>query len=261
MLKILFIVDIVGETGRDCVKKILPEIKDSYDLIIANGENAAGGKGISKQVFEELLNTGIDVITLGNHTFARKEVQEIISHPQLVRPLNFPEGNPGVGSCVIKTEEEQPVAVINILGRVFTLDCLDCPFRSIDKILPEIYLKTKVIIVDFHAEATSEKLAMGYFLDGKVSAVVGTHSHVPTNDAQILPNGTGYITDVGMCGAENSIIGLNIEPVLKRFLLGTPHKFQVAKGSCQFNAVELYIDELTGKCVNIVPFVKKHIKV
>lgn len=253
MIKILFIGDIVGETGRKCVKFIFSQKinVDEYDLVIANGENLAGGKGISKSVFEEIINYGVDIVTLGNHTFSRKEVVDIINHPQLVRPLNYPEGNPGQGYAFIKTKKGVDICVINLLGRVFTIECIDCPFRSVAKVLDSIRDKTKVIIVDIHAEVTSEKNALGYFLDGKVSAVLGTHTHVPTSDYKILPNGTAYISDVGMCGPQNSIIGLEIELVLKRFLLGIPQKFSVAKGKCQFNAVELLIDEATGKCLEI----------
>ncbi|MFN3550853.1 MAG: TIGR00282 family metallophosphoesterase [Endomicrobiia bacterium] len=253
MIKVLFIGDIVGESGRNCVKLVLSKKINinEYDLIIANGENLAGGKGISKNVFEEVINSGVDIITLGNHTFSRKEVLDIINHPQLVRPLNYPEGNPGQGYAFIKTKKGIDVCIINLLGRVFTIECIDCPFRSIAKVLDEIKEKTKVIIVDFHAEATSEKNALGYFLDGKVSAVLGTHTHIATSDYKILPNGTGYISDVGMCGPQDSIIGLEIESVLRRFLLGVPQKFNVAKGRCQFNAVELTIDEVTAKCLDI----------
>lgn len=253
MVKILFIGDIIGEPGRKCVKYVLDNKlnKTDYDLIIANGENLAGGKGISKNVFEEILNYGVSVVTLGNHTFSRKEVVDIINHPQLVRPVNYPEGNPGQGYCIVKTKDNVDICVINILGRVFTIETLDCPFRTVSKVLDEIRNITKIIVVDFHAEVTSEKNAMGYYLDGKVSAVVGTHTHVPTCDAKILPLGTGYITDVGMCGPQNSVIGLEIESVLKRFLLGIPQKFNVATGRCQFNAVELDIDNDTGKCKSI----------
>lgn len=259
MIKVLFIGDIVGEPGRQCVKYVFNNLINltEYNLVVANGENLAGGKGISKNVFDEILSYGVDIVTLGNHTFSRKEVEDIISHPQLVRPLNYPEGNTGQGFSIIKTKNGVDVCVINLLGRVFTVECIDCPFRTVNQLVNEI--KTKVIIVDFHAEVTSEKNAMGYFLDGKVSAVVGTHTHVPTNDAKILPNGTGYITDVGMCGPELSVIGLEIETVLKRFLLGIPQKFHVAKGKCQFNAVELLINETTGKCENIKPIIYNNI--
>ncbi len=263
MIKILFIGDIVGEPGRKCVKHVFDNLLDisNYDLIVANGENLAGGKGITKDVFEEIISYGIDVVTLGNHSFSRKEAELIINHPQIVRPLNYPEGNPGQGYSYIKTKTGYEICVINILGRVFTIECLDCPFRTVNSILEEIKKRTGIIIVDFHAEVTSEKNAMGYFLDGKVSAVVGTHTHVPTNDAKILPNGTGYITDVGMCGPEVSIIGLDIGSVLKRFLLGVPQKFNVAKGSCQFNSVEIYIDEKTAKCCSIKPIIFNNLTV
>ncbi|MCS7151957.1 MAG: TIGR00282 family metallophosphoesterase [Endomicrobia bacterium] len=263
MLKILFIGDIVGEPGRKCVKYVFDNLLDrkNYDVVIANGENLAGGKGISKSVFEEILSYGVDVVTLGNHTFSRKEVEEIINSPQLIRPLNYPEGNQGQGYCIITTKNNIDVCIVNLLGRVFTVECLDCPFRTINNLIEEIKNRTNVIIVDFHAEVTSEKNAMGYFLDGKVTAVVGTHTHVPTNDAKILPNGTGYITDVGMCGPENSVIGLEIETVIKRFLLGVPQKFNVAKGKVQFNAVELYVDEVTGKTKQIKQIIYNSIEI
>jgi metallophosphoesterase (TIGR00282 family) len=251
MLKILFIGDIVGEPGRLSVANFLYKNKQSYDIVIANGENSAGGKGISKNVFYEMLNLGIDVVTLGNHTFARKEVVEIINEPKIVRPLNYPEGNLGQGYYILNLSDGTKVAIVNLLGRVFTVECLDCPFKTIEKFLPQIYSETKIIIVDFHAETTSEKNAMKYFLDGRVSAVLGTHTHIATNDAQITLNGTGYITDVGMCGPKNSVIGLVPEIIIKRFLLCTPQKFVVAGGETQFNAVELFIDEKTSKCIKI----------
>ncbi|MCX7910677.1 MAG: TIGR00282 family metallophosphoesterase [Endomicrobia bacterium] len=262
MIKILFIGDIIGEIGRKCVKYVLENRLDKgkYDLIIANGENLAGGKGISKSVFEEILSYGVGVVTLGNHTFARKEVLEIISHPNLIRPLNYPEGNPGQGYCIVKTKDGQEICVINLLGRVFTVECLDCPFRAINEVLDMLREKTKTIIVDFHAEATSEKKALGYFLDGRVSAVLGTHTHVATADFMIMNNGTGYISDVGMCGSQNSIIGLEPEGVLKRFLLGVPQRFNVATGPCEFNAVELSIDETTGRCLEISQIIFRDIK-
>ncbi len=263
MIKILFIGDIIGEPGRKCVNFVLQNKlnKEDYDLIIANGENLAGGKGISKSVFEEILSFGVDIVTLGNHTYSRKEVLDIINHPQLVRPINYPEGNQGQGYCIVKTKKGVDVGIINILGRVFTIECLECPFKTTNAVLEQIRSKTKVIIVDIHAEATSEKNALGYYLDGKVSAVLGTHTHVPTNDAKILPEGTAYISDVGMCGPENSVIGLEVESVLKRFLLCIPQKFSVAKGSCQFNSVEVSIDENTGKSQYIKPIIFNNINI
>jgi len=253
MIKILFIGDIIGEPGRKCVNYVLNNLlnKDDYDLIIANGENLAGGKGISKPVFEEIVNSGVGIVTLGNHTFSRKEVEEIINHPQIVRPLNYPEGVPGQGYSFIKTKTGVDICVINLLGRVFTIEGLDCPFRTTSNLLERIKEKTSIIIIDFHAEATSEKNAFAYFLDGKVSSILGTHTHVPTADAKILPNGTSYISDVGMCGPQISVIGLEVETVLKRFLYAIPQKFNVAKGVCQFNAVEVSIDETNGKSLSI----------
>lgn len=263
MLKILFIGDIIGEPGRKCVRYVFDNLLDrnNYDLVIANGENLAGGKGIAKNVFEEILSYGVDVVTLGNHTFSRKEVDEIINNPQLVRPLNYPEGNPGQGYCLVTAKQNVTVCVVNLLGRVFTIECLDCPFRTVNNLVERIKSETNIIIVDFHAEVTSEKNAMGYFLDGKVSAVVGTHTHVPTCDAKILPNGTAYITDVGMCGPQTSVIGLEVETVIRRFLLGTPHKFSVAKGKVQFNAVEIHIDENSGKSQSIKQIIYNDLEV
>jgi len=263
MIKILFIGDIIGEPGRKCVNYVLNNLlnKDDYDLIIANGENLAGGKGISKPVFEEIVNSGVGIVTLGNHTFSRKEVEEIINHPQIVRPLNYPEGVPGQGYSFIKTKIGVDICVINLLGRVFTIECLDCPFRTINKLLEKIKDRTNIIIVDIHAEVSSEKNAIGYFLDGKVSAVLGTHTHVPTADAKILSNGTAYITDVGMCGPQESVIGLEVETVLKRFLYAIPQKFNVAKGLCQFNAVEVSIDEKNGKSIGIKQVLFNNIKI
>ncbi|MEN3013782.1 MAG: TIGR00282 family metallophosphoesterase [Endomicrobiia bacterium] len=262
VVKVLFIGDIVGEAGRKCVKYVLENLlyEENFDLIIANGENSAGGKGISKSVFEEIISYGVDIITLGNHTFARKEVQQIITHPQLLRPLNYPEGNPGQGFCFVKKKDIE-ICVVNLLGRVFTVECLDCPFKTINKVIDDIRARTKVIIVDFHAEATSEKNAFGFFLDGRVSAVLGTHTHVATADAKITKNGTGYISDVGMCGPQESVIGLEVEGVLKRFLLCVPQKFQVAKGVCIFNAVKLLIDDVTGKCLDIKQIIFRDIQV
>jgi len=263
MIKILFIGDIIGEPGRKCVNYVLNNLlnKNEYDLIIANGENLAGGKGISKTVFEEIVKSGVEIVTLGNHTFSRKEVEEIINYPQIVRPLNYPEGVPGQGYCFAKTKSGIEICVINLLGRVFTIECLDCPFRTVNELLEKIKEKTNVVIVDIHAEVSSEKNAIGHFLDGKVSAVLGTHTHVPTADAKILPNGTAYITDVGMCGPQYSVIGLEIETVLKRFLYAIPQKFNVAKGPCQFNAVEVYIDEKNGKSLQIKQILFENINV
>jgi metallophosphoesterase (TIGR00282 family) len=263
MIKILLIGDIIGEPGRKCVNYVLNNLlnKDDYDLIIANGENLAGGKGISKPVFEEIVNSGVGIVTLGNHTFSRKEVEEIINHPQIVRPLNYPEGVPGQGYSFFKTKSGVDICVINLLGRVFTIECLDCPFRTINKLLEKIKDRTNIIIVDIHAEVSSEKNAIGYFLDGKVSAVLGTHTHVPTADAKILSNGTAYITDVGMCGPQESVIGLEVETVLKRFLYAIPQKFNVAKGLCQFNAVEVSIDEKNGKSIGIKQVLFNNIKI
>lgn len=259
-MRILFIGDIVGEPGRSAVRSVLASLKSRYDLVVANGENAAGGKGISWPAFDDLLTAGVHVVTLGNHTFARREVADIINHPQLVRPLNYPEGNPGSGSCVVRTRSDVPVAIVNLQGRTFMHECLDCPFRAANAVIDSLRAQAKVILVDMHAEATSEKLALARFLDGKVSAVVGTHTHVQTNDARILAGGTGFISDAGMCGPQDSVIGMQEEGILKRYLLCTPQRFTVAEGAAQFNAVDIAVDESTGRCLSIEPVTQRDIR-
>ncbi len=252
-MEVLFIGDIVGRPGRRCLKKIIPDIKQSYsiDFIIVNGENLAGGLGLTKETVEEILSVDIDVITSGNHIWAKKEGKEVLmTYNNVLRPLNYPEECPGKGYVIKESKNGIKIAVINVLGRVF-MQPLDCPFKTIDKILPEIKSIASIIIVDFHAEATSEKVAMGWYLDGKVSAVIGTHTHIQTSDETILDNGTSYITDVGMVGPYNSIIGMDKEIFIDRFLTQIPGKFEVAKGPCVFGAVIISIDELTGKSYRI----------
>ncbi|MEW6007097.1 MAG: TIGR00282 family metallophosphoesterase [bacterium] len=250
-MKVLFIGDIVGRKGRRILKEIIPRLKGErhIDLIIANGENSAGGFGITKKVADEIFACGVDIITGGNHIFAKKEIYEIMDSLPILRALNYPPSVPGRG-FIFKPCKGENVCVVSLCGRVF-MDSLDCPFRAIDGLLEEIKEKAKIIIVDIHAEATSEKVALGWFLDGRVSAVIGTHTHIPTADAKILPQGTAYITDVGMVGAENSVIGVKKELVLKKFLLLIPVRFEMAEDEGIFGGAYIDIDEKTGKALSI----------
>ncbi len=252
-MRILFIGDVVGKPGRNCLQKILPKMinENQYDLIIANGENAAGGTGITEKVFYELRETGVDVLTGGNHIWDKKDVFNFIDHePGLIRPLNYPPATtPGEGYVVIERNGKK-AAVINLIGRIF-MDAVDCPFRTVEAIMPELKEQASIVIVDMHAEATSEKQAMGWFLNGKASAVIGTHSHVQTADERILPDKTAYITDVGMVGLYDSILGVDRAGPLKRFLTQLPHKLEISKGREVFNAVDLEIDENSGEALSI----------
>jgi metallophosphoesterase (TIGR00282 family) len=242
-MNILFIGDVVGRPGRNFLKQNLNRLIKEYsvDFVIINGENSAGGVGVTKSTYDELIEYGADIITLGNHAWSKKEVFGFIEEADnLVRPANYPHGTPGKGYA-IKEKNGQRVAVINISGRVY-LDCLECPFITVDKILNEIKDKADIIIVDFHAEATSEKQALGWYLDGRVKAVLGTHTHVQTSDERILPNGTAYITDVGMTGPMNSILGVKKEIIIKKFTTGMPARFEVADGEVILGAVLIKLD-------------------
>lgn len=255
-MKTLIIGDVVGRPGRKMVREYLPKLKKKYrpQFTIVNGENAAGGKGITKKVYRQLLEAGAHVITMGNHTWDNREIFEFIDEaPRLVRPANFPAGTPGSGVTMVKINSIE-VAVINLQGRTFMPD-LDDPFRIADELIAEIQKKTPFIFVDFHAEATSEKQALGWYLDGKVTAVFGTHTHVQTNDARILPQGTAYLTDVGMTGAYDSIIGMKIESVLNKFLTQLPSRFEVAAGREQLNGAVIDVDPVTGRALAIEAFV------
>ncbi len=249
-MRILFIGDVVGKAGRDCLHQYLPELKDRkrIDFTIANGENAAGGAGMTQNIYIELRNMDIDVITGGNHIWDQKDVFNFIDHePRMIRPANYPlKTTPGQGTVIIEPANGGPgIAVINLIGRVFMKN-VDCPFLAADRELLLIKQKVKTVIVDFHAEATSEKQALGWYLDGRVSAVIGTHSHVQTADQRILPNKTAYITDVGMAGLYNSILGVDIEGPLTRFLTQLPHKLTISDGKKVFNAVIIDINEDNG---------------
>ncbi len=247
-MRILAIGDIIGKPGREAVDILLPDLRQQYrvDLVIANGENAAGGVGITALTAKELLDVGVDIITSGNHVWAHKDIlPHLDSDMPILRPLNYPPGVVGRGYLIRKN-----VMVVSLMGRTF-IGNLDCPFQAMDKLLAAVTPKTPVIIVDFHAEATSEKMAMGRYLDGRVSAVLGTHTHVGTIDHQIFPNGTAYVTDIGMTGPIDSIIGDKVELVISRFLSAIPHRLSVGEGRTVFNAVMVDIDESSGKARSI----------
>lgn len=252
-MRILFIGDIVGKPGRKALAGFLKEICTEYriDFTIANGENAAGGFGITESVAGELFGAGIDVLTTGNHVWDKKEaITYLPKENRILRPLNYPPGTPGVGSITVRSRTGVPVGVVNIEGRVF-MRPVDCPFRAVEAELEVLGKDAAVILVDFHAEATSEKLAMGWFLDGRASAVVGTHTHVQTADERILPGGTAYITDVGMTGPSESVIGVNKDIIVRRFLSSLPERFETAKRHPQIQAVVVEVDPETGSASSI----------
>lgn len=253
MINVLMIGDIVGNTGVKVVKELLPALIEKYDVdfVIANGENAADGNGITYEIADELFSFDIQVITMGNHVWDKKEIINFIdSEPRLIRPANYPPGTPGKGYIIYELEKGIQIGVINLAGVVF-LHSLQSPFLIVDKLIKEIKEITPLIIVDFHGEATSEKVAMGYYLDGKVTGVLGTHTHIQTADERILPKGTAYITDVGMTGPRDSVLGVKKELVIKKFLTQMPIRFEVATGIGQFNGVVLKIDPSSGKAINI----------
>ena len=247
-MKILGIGDIVGKPGRRAVKALLPGLVREYgiDLTIGNGENAAGGLGLTPSTAQELFDSGIDVITSGNHIWAHKEIIPYLDASlPLLRPLNYPPMAPGRGYLF-----KNNVLIVNLVGRVF-IGNFDCPFRAMDQLLAEFKDKTNVVVVDFHAEATSEKVAMGRYLDGRVSAVFGTHTHVGTIDARILPRGTAYVTDIGMVGPMDSVIGDDMDSVINRFLTQIPSRLSVGKGKVVFDAILVEVNEETGRAVSI----------
>ena len=253
MIRLLFIGDIVGRPGRELIRRGLAAIRDYHqiDLVIANVENAAAGFGITREIGDELLDRGLDVMTSGNHIWDRKEAIDYIgAEPRLLRPANFPAGVPGNGSYVTRTAGGVSVGVVNVMGRVFMV-AIDDPFAVVLKEIEALKQRARVIFVDFHAEATSEKIAMGWHLDGKVTAMVGTHTHVQTADDRILPRGTAYLTDVGMTGPHDSIIGVQVEAALGRFLTGMPARFETAEGNPRLNAVIIEADEETGRALEI----------
>ncbi len=254
---VLFFGDVVGKPGRKAVREFLARlagIRDA-DLVVANAENAAGGVGVTEGTVRELFDAGVDVLTSGNHVWDKREGLPLLSNEErILRPANYPPGTGGRGWGIFRGRSGAPYAVVSLIGRVF-MGAFDCPFRWMDAALPEIRREAKAVFVDFHAEATSEKRAMGFHLDGKVSAVAGTHTHVQTVDAQVLPGGTGYITDAGMCGSSSSVIGMEAAGVLRRFLLQVPVRFEVASGEPEAAGAFFDIDPETGICREVEPFV------
>jgi metallophosphoesterase (TIGR00282 family) len=251
--RILFIGDIVGRPGRELVRRGLAALVDQHriDIVIANAENAAAGFGITREIGDQILGWGVDVMTSGNHIWDKKEAISYIGvEPRLLRPANFPAGVPGNGTSLARTRDGRTVGVINIMGRVF-MSNIDDPFAVVLREIEAMRARTRVIFVDFHAEATSEKIAMGWHLDGKVAAVIGTHTHVQTADDRILPKGTAYLTDVGMTGPHDSVIGVEIEAALGRFLNDMPARFETATGNPRLNAVVVDADERSGLATDI----------
>jgi metallophosphoesterase (TIGR00282 family) len=254
MLTVLFLGDVVGEPGRNAVIARLPELKEQHaiDFIVVNGENAAGGRGITGRITIDLLRAGVAVVTTGDHIWDQKDILSFIdSEPRLLRPLNYPPGAPGHGSIVLETGKGK-IGVINVQCRTFMQPILDNPFRAMETAVAKLREETTNIIVDVHGETTSEKIAMGRFLDGKVSAVLGTHTHVQTADEQILPGGTAFLCDAGMCGPVNSILGRAVEPIMNRFVSNLPAAFPVAAGEVRLRGALIEIDEKTGRALRIV---------
>ncbi|MCA9499584.1 MAG: TIGR00282 family metallophosphoesterase [Nitrospirales bacterium] len=252
-MNVLFIGDIMGEPGRRVILKHLSKVIQEYqiDLVIGNGENAAGGFGITREVAEDLFDLGLSIITLGNHAWDKREALEYLQKEQrVIRPANYPDGVPGKGTCVVETIQGERLGILQLMGRVF-MPMVDCPFRVAERELAQLTTQTHCILVDMHAETTSEKMAMGYFLDGKVSAVLGTHTHVQTADEQILPQGTGYLTDVGMTGPVQSVIGMKPNLVIQKFLTQLPKRFEVATGPSVLSAAVLNLHSSTGKTTHI----------
>jgi len=253
-MNILCIGDIVGKPGRQALESLLPELKSEYhiDCVIVNGENAAGGSGITSKLAKEFFKLGCDVLTLGDHVWDQKELEDYLNEaPCLIRPANFPEGAPGRGWCVKILPTGMKVGVINLLGRVFMRYSVECPFRAFDAIYEQVKKETPIVVVDMHAETTSEKVAMGHFVDGRASILFGTHTHIQTADEKILSGDTAYITDLGMTGPYDSVIGQNKEQILKRFLTSLPVRFSVAAGDVRLSGIVAEIDEKTGKARNI----------
>ncbi len=253
MVKLLFIADIVGQPGRRAVKELVPKLREQHgiNLVVANGENAAGGSGITGKTAEEIFAGGVDVITSGDHLWDQKEVMELLEKEQrFVRPLNYPPGTPGQGSVIFRGKGLPPVGVINLQGRTF-MPALENPFHAAQAEVERLRQTTPIILVDFHAEATSEKAALAWMLDGRVSAVIGTHTHVQTADEQILPGGTAFLSDAGFTGPHESVLGREIEPIIRRFITSTPQKFDVAKERILLQGAVVEIDEQTGHAKSI----------
>lgn len=244
-MRILAVGDIIGESGLKRAKEILPDLKkkENIDFVVMNGENAAGGMGLTYKLYKEMLQIGADVVTLGNHTWAKKDIFSFIDEePRLIRPANYPKGVPGKGYTIVECKEKK-VAVINLMGRAEINVLTENPFLKVNEIIEEIKGNVDIIIVDFHAEASAEKIAMGYYLDGKVNILFGTHTHVQTADEQILEKGTGYISDIGMTGPQESVIGMDIMASIKRFETTLPERYKLAEGKCVFHGCIFEYDE------------------
>jgi len=253
-MNILCIGDVVGKPGRLSLKALLPELKAEHgvDFTIVNAENSAGGSGLTSRIAKELFEMGCDVLTLGDHVWDQKELEPYLDETdKVIRPANFPEGAPGKGWTIVEASNGTKVGVVNLLGRVFMRYQVECPFRKLDSILDSLKDKTSIVIVDMHAETTSEKVCMGHYADGRVSALYGTHTHIQTADDTILPNGTAYLTDLGMTGPYDSVIGQDKEDILKRFLTSRPHRFHVAENKAKVCGLVVTIDESTGKARDI----------
>lgn len=251
-MKFLAIGDLVGIAGINELKKKLPQIKqkEKIDFIIVNGENSAEGMGITERNFEDILSQNIDVITMGNHTWGKKDIFKFIDHPKLIRPANYPKGVVGKGYNIYICNNKK-IAVINLIGRVDINVLSENPFIIAKEIIEKIQNQVDIIIIDFHAEATAEKIAMGHYLDGKATIIFGTHTHVQTADEKILPGGTAYITDIGMTGPKNSVIGMDIQASIKRFETTLPERYKIATGECILNGIIIEVDDKTNKAINI----------
>jgi metallophosphoesterase (TIGR00282 family) len=251
-VNILMVGDVFGEPGRAAVQKLLPRLRQEHriDLTVVNVENAAAGAGVTPQIARSFLDWGVDVMTTGNHVWDKREIIEYIAKENLLlRPANFPAGTPGTGYVTVKAGPHK-VAVLNLMGRIF-MNPIDCPFRKADEVVPELRRETPIVLVDMHAEATSESVAMGWYLDGRVTAVVGTHRHVQTADERVLPGGTAYITDLGMTGPIDSVIGVDRHIILQRFLTQMPIRFEPAKGPAALHGVVIAVDPDTGRATDI----------
>lgn len=258
LISVLFVGDIVGQPGLDILKVKLPDLKKKYniDFTIVNGENATFGRGITEVESKQIFESGADVITTGNHVWDNWKGKPLLaSEAPIIRPMNYPAGNVGKGYVVCDIDDDVKVAVLQLQGRTY-MQTIDCPFKIAEYVIKQhLEPKTNIIIIDFHADATGEKMALGWYLDGSVSAIIGTHTHIPTADATILPNGTGYISDVGMTGPYDSVLGLRKDVAIKRLTLQTPHKYEIAEKDPRLCAVHLLINTLTGQTVKIEPIV------
>jgi metallophosphoesterase (TIGR00282 family) len=252
-LKILIVGDVVGRPGRVAIQRLLPALREELrvDLAVVNCENAAGGAGITPSTAEELFRAGADVLTSGNHVWKKKEVFELLKlDHRVLRPANYPDAAPGFGAVVIEAHSGHKVGILNLQGRVF-MEPIDCPFRVADREVTRLRMTTPIIIVDMHAEATSEKIALGWYLDGRISAQVGTHTHIPTADERILPKGTAYVTDLGMTGPYESVIGRKVDQIMERFLTGVMTRSEVADGDIQLHGVLVRVEAATGRALHI----------